>query len=174
MADKKKKKKARLINPPNNLKQKVGTGGLNVKILEKAEHFIFENKFDFEPYARDFLDRLEDEIKVIRKEKLHGKEAVERLIKPIMGLKANGGMFGYPLITEIADIVLNFLENIEDMNEDAYEILNAHEKSLKIIVQNKLTGTGGAYGRELGDELLKACHRYYKKYTIRPQGIATF
>ena len=94
------------------------------------------------------------------------------LSRPVMELKGNGGMFGYRLITEIADIVLNFLENISELNEDVFEILEVHQKTLKIIIANKLAGDGGRVGKELAQELFKACNRYYKKYDIKPMGVA--
>jgi hypothetical protein len=168
------KSKARIITPPNQLKQKVGSGGLDQKILEKGDSFIKSNEFDFEPYARQFLKQLDEQIDYISKNDVTDDEAIDRLSKPIMELKANGGMFGYGLITEIADIVLNFMENIKSLNDDTYEILDAHQRTLNIIVQNKLTGSGGSYGQNLADELYKACERYYNKYEISPQGIGSF
>lgn len=166
------KKKAKFINPPNRLREKVGFGGIDPKRLKKGHAFIVSNAFDFEPYARNFLDILETSMQEIRDGKIEGKEAIDKLSRPVMELKGNGGMFNYRLISEIADIVLNFLENIDTINDDVFEILDVHQKALKIIIANKLTGEGGQVGKELAQELFRACNRFYKKYDIKPQGVA--
>ena len=168
----KKKRKARFIKPPNRLRQKVGYGGINPMLLTRGNEYIATNKFDFEPYAKDFLITLEDSILEINAGKLSGKDAIDVLSRPVMELKGNGGMFGYNLISEIADIVLNFLENIDELNDDAYEILDVHQKTLKIIVSNQLRGDGGNVGNELARELFDACNRFYKKYDVKPQGVS--
>jgi hypothetical protein len=168
----KKKRKARFIKPPNRLRQKVGYGGINPMLLTRGNEYISANKFDFEPFAKNFLETLEGSIKDINSGGLTGKDALDLLSRPVMELKGNGGMFGYALISEIADIVLNFLENIEELNDDAYEILDVHQKTLNIIVSNKLKGDGGAVGKQLARELFEACNRFYKKYDIKPQGVS--
>lgn len=169
---KKQKKEVRFIKPPNRLREKVGFGGMPPQNVKKAQDFIVGNKFDFEPYAREFLELLENTIDVTVRGKIGGKEAIDKMSRPVMELKGNGGMFNYRLISEIADIVLNFLENIEELNEDAYVILEVHQKTLKVIIANKLTGDGGPQGRALAMELYKACNRFYKKYDIKPQGVS--
>ena len=81
-----------------------------------------------------------------------------------MHLKANGGMFQYHLISDIADICLQFLEAIEEYNDEAIEIIKAHEQTIQIILDNKLKGNGGKEGYELVKELHQACSRYFKKH----------
>ena len=166
------KKKARFIKPPNRLREKVGYGGIDPKRLAQGSEFVLKNDFDFEPYARNFLEILENTIQDIHDGKYEGKEAVDILSRPVMELKGNGGMFGYRLISEIADIVLNFLENISELNEDAFEILEVHQKTLKIVMANRLRGDGGQVGKELARELFQACNRFYRKYDVVPQGVS--
>ena len=81
-----------------------------------------------------------------------------------MNLKANGGMFRYHLISEIADICLNFVESIETINNDAYDVIQAHANTINIIIANKMLGHGGKEGKALIKELEKACHRYMSKH----------
>lgn len=161
---------ARFIDPPNILRQKVGYGGIDPLIVDRAEQFIDTNELDFGPFALQLMKTLNDLVKDCKAGRRKGKEAVDALTRPIMELKANGGMFKYMLVSEIADIVLNFLENIDDLNDDVHDIIAAHQNALSVIVMNRLQGGGGREGRALAEELYGACKRYYKKYDIVLRG----
>ncbi len=160
---KKNSKKSRYIDPPNILRQKVGYGGIKPEILEDAESFISENNLEFVPYAEAMIGRLDEVITAIHKGDLSGEDAVNALIRPIMELKASGGMFRYILVSEIAGVVLNFLETVRCVDSQAMEIVGAHQNALKLIVANRLEGNGGKEGQALAQELHKACERYYRK-----------
>ncbi len=161
--------KTRYINPPNALKQKVGGGGLPPKVLEVGQKTLDENKTDFTPYAQTYLKKIKRILQNHEAGKISATEAIELLSDPVMQLKANGGMFGYPLISEIADIVLLLLDNIDEINEDSLQIVRVHENAIHIIVASQLRGRGGREGSALVAELTKACKRFYTKYNIRPQ-----
>lgn len=154
----------RFIKPPNKLKQKVGTGGIDEKLLEKAQHYIEKAELDFVPYAQKFLKELAEFAQEARKGNDNYKEAKNKLIGPVMQLKANGGMFQYQLVSDVADIALQFLEAIERMDEDAFDVITAHENTIKVIIANKLMGSGGREGYALVKELDKACTRYFSKH----------
>ncbi len=167
---KKPAEKARFIDPPNILRQKIGRGGIEPLRIERADSFIDENPTDFGPYAFEFMARLDEIVKKAKSGKIKDKQAIDMLTQPIMELKANGGMFKYMLVTHIADIVLNFLENIDKLDDDVFEIIAAHQNALTVIVTNKLRGGGGKEGKALSDELDNACKRYYKKHHVAPRG----
>lgn len=162
MAKSKAKKEARFINPPNKLKAKVGSGGIDPKLLEKAQEQIENNDTDYESFAIGLLnDFAAANEKAFKKDTPKNKDGIA---VAVMQLKASGGMFKYQLISDIADICLNFVEGVEGFNEDAYRVVKAHQNSLNIILQNKLTGSGGAEGTALIKELHSACNRYHAKH----------
>ncbi|GJL85233.1 MAG: hypothetical protein DHS20C02_10080 [Micavibrio sp.] len=153
---------ARFIKPPNILKQKVGVGGIDESLLDQSQEYIENTDLDFAPIAQQFLKEFSSYIKKARTAK--GEINKEKLVRPIMQLKANGGMFRYQLLTDVADICLQFLEGIEGLNKDAIEVLAAHEKTLELIILHQLKGDGGGEGYALVKELDKACKRYFKKH----------
>lgn len=157
------KKKAKFTKPPNIFKKKVGSGGINEVLLVKSQEAIDKSAFDFTPYARQFLEQIAAAVKAA-KSKDDVKDAKEKLIAPIMQLKANGGMFRYQLLSDIANIALQFLESVEEINGDTFDVIKAHENTLKIIITNKLLGRGGREGTALITELENACQRYFTKY----------
>lgn len=160
----------RFIDPPNMLRQKCGFGGLEPVRLQRAEDFIDGNEFDFAPFAQFLMERLDKIVADCKSGEDRGERAIDDLTKPIMELKASGGMFKYLLMSEIAGIVLNFLENITELDKDVFEIIDAHQNTLNVIVTNKLKGSGGKEGQALANELYAACKRYYKKHNITPRG----
>jgi len=168
----KRRRKAEIIKPPNRIKQKVGHGGVTNDILEKTQALLESVKADFPAMAEMHLDALSSAINYIRQvrssakkqKKSEEEELINSVIYPAMQLKAHGGMFKYPLVTHIADNMIQFLEVIPRMDEDALEIVEAHNTTLRAIVQNEISGTGGKKGKALLNELHDACSRYFNKY----------
>ena len=158
--------KPRFINPPNRLKAKVGIGGIDEQLLDKAQNYIKKVEINFKPTAQQLLKDVQDDINNLKnaknqKERLKQKD---NLAGSIMQIKANGGMFGYQLMGEIAALALHFLDHITDVNDDAMNVIDVHEKSMQLILINNLKGDGGQEGYALVKELEKACARYNKKY----------
>ena len=155
----------KFITPPNRLKMKVGGGGIPEERIQRAQEVINNFEMDFRPEARKLAITLDkatnDAIQSIKSKKVFNKE---KMIHPVMQLKANGGMFKYCLLTDVADICLQFMEAVHDFNTEAIEIIKAHENAIQIIIKNDLKGDGGPEGYTLVQELHKACTRYFKKY----------
>ncbi|MCD8498000.1 MAG: hypothetical protein LRZ85_07965 [Alphaproteobacteria bacterium] len=158
--------KARFINPPNRIKQKAGSGGISDTLIERAQFHIETSDFDYTPEAEIHIKALSDIIAGLKKGKTTGP--VDPLINPVMQLKASGGMFHYQLVSDVADIALNFLESLKTLNDAALDVVQAHLHTIRIIMNNKLKGDGGKEGFALIQELDKACQRYYAKYD--PEG----
>lgn len=157
-------KKAKFITPPNVLRQKVGTGGIDQRLLERADEFIDNNSFDFAEVAEKIIHGLKRQLKEVKAADDRGKAAIDKLSRPIMELKASGGMFRYQMVSDVADIALNFLETVTELDDDCFEIVEAHHNALQAIVSKRLQGPGGAQGRALAGELQKASQRFFKKH----------
>lgn len=158
-------KKTKFHTPQNTLRLKTGYGGMDPAVMERAENFIKDNDVDFTDIAKNILDRLDKAIDAMKHDDHRSKEGINRMVAPIMELKANGAMFKFSLLTDVADIALDFLENIDYLNDDAFEIVAIHRRTLRTIVTNQLRGTGGVQGTILVKELGDACRRYNKKYS---------
>lgn len=159
----KSKKKAKFHTPQNTLRLKAGYGGLPPQTMERAEEFIQNNDVDFTGIAQTILDRLDRSVEAVKRDQHHSKEAINRIVGPIMEMKANGAMFKYELLTEVADIILNFLENSPSLDLDILEIVDIHRKTFQVIITRQLKGDGGQQGDILIRELEEACARYHKK-----------
>lgn len=164
MTQKPSKKKAKFHTPQNGLRLKAGYGGVDPKVMDRAEDFIKVNEYDFTEKAQEILTRLDKAVEGVKRDNHRSKEGINRMVAPIMELKANGAMFKFALLTDVADIVLDFLENTDYLNDDAFGIVDIHRQTFRIIINSQLRGSGGVQGDVLVNELNSACARYHKKH----------
>lgn len=149
------------------LQQKIGTGPLDPKIVQRAQKAIEENDVDFVPLGLQFLTELDDALNLVEKSLNPDKfESQKQLLtRPVMELKANATTFHYKLVGDLANIMLSFLESIKALDKDALSIVRAHHDTLKGIITKNMKGDGGQEGIVFINELNDACDRYYKKIT---------
>lgn len=162
------KRNAEFITPPNILKQKVGFGGLHNDILDKAQSLLENHAIDFRPLGEIYLESLSNGIKYCLRADLSqddNEALIATMLYPAMQLKANGGMFHYPLITTISDKLIHFLEVIDVPDRDVVEIVTAFHTALRAILIGQVKGDGGQYGNDLQKALEDACFRYFEKYS---------
>lgn len=158
-----KQEKANVYKANRMLQQKVGSGPLDERAVQRSQKAIDENDVDFTPLGMRFLDLLEAAVKQAGDEFIDMKTRKQALTSPVMELKANAAIFHYSLIGNLANIMLSFLESIEELDKDAVSIVGAHHTTLHAIVMKKMKGDGGKYGDILTGELKDACARYYAK-----------
>lgn len=144
------------------LQRKVGLVNITEEQITNAERAIEDVREEFGTLANQLLQKLAEscQIAAINPEAAGVKE---HLIQPVMHLKANAKMFGYDLVTTLANIMLGFLESVDAMDKTSVEIVAAHHRTLKLIIDRKMTGDGGAIGAKLEGELRLACLRYLAK-----------
>lgn len=158
---------AKVRKASKELQIKAGTGKVSEKSIEKAEKALDSNKEDFKPMARDYLKRLSEAVEQARQDTSDMQARINAMSAPVMDLKANASMFDYQCVTNMADIVLNFLETIEKLDTEVIEIVDVHRRTLEAIIARGMTGSGGKQGEALHRELQDAINRYYKKHGIK-------
>ena len=162
MDDHVKKNKAKITQASRTLQSKVGTGNVNEEVIKSAQKRMEEETSDFRPMATEFLKRLSKSIEDAR-----GSENIsdmkQDVTRCVMELKANAAMFGYPMVSDLASIILNFLEDLNSIDEHVLLIVEAHNQSIRVIIQAEMKGDGGPAGKAIHDELVAACDRYYRK-----------
>lgn len=165
--DQKKIRRAEYITPPNVIKRKVGSGGIDPGLIDKAQQAIEENTVDFKPIATELIAILGKGYQDTVNGTLQGEAAIESMLYPAMQLKAQGAMFHFPLVSEISDILVNFLETVTlPPSESALEIVDAHKLAIGVVISSNMTGRTSAQGQELKTSLMEACIRYYKTQKV--------
>jgi hypothetical protein len=147
--------------PANHVLQaKVGLGLVDEETLKRSQSIIEKNNFNFIPIANMFLGQLRDALNIARSEGHGNRRTIERLINPVMQIKANARVFRYDLLGNLAAIMLNFLESMNEIDSDIIDIVEAHHKTLTHIIVSEMHGEGGAIGKTLESELEDVCKRY--------------
>ena len=151
----------KIIKADTSLKEKIGVGEIAKTRIEASQKVIENNDVDFEPMAISYLEQLNAAIQALHKS--DDTTDIHAMVKPVMELKANAEMFGYPLVTELTNVMLSFLEGVEKADQDVIQIVDAHRKTLLLIIKQKMSGDVGDKGAILVQELKGACARYYAK-----------
>jgi len=167
------RRKAEFIKPINILRSKAGYGGLDEDILSKAQALLENNSVDFLPMAEMYLSGMMRGIERARNPAPGESEEIliAGMLYPTMQLKANGGMFRYPLVTRIGDKLIQFLEVIEATDKDAIEIVLAFHTTMRAVLMGRVIGSGGKHGDELMQALEAACLRYFQHYPDNRSGM---
>jgi len=156
-----------IIKANHLLQAKVGMGVVDEDNINKSQSLIEKNNFNFAPIARDFLAQFREAINIAKSEPITNRKSIERLIDPVMQIKANARIFKYGLLGDLASILLNFLEGMNELDKDAMDIVEAHYTTLSRIVTSEMQGDGGKDGKALEEEFDAACKRYVQSRIIR-------
>ena len=77
-------------------------------------------------------------------------------------IKGQGGSFGYDLMTLIANELCRLIERQDGFGEAEVQAVKVHIDAMKLVIQNRMKGDGGANGqalvegiRQVGDKLNK-------------------
>lgn len=154
-------KRVKVIKADYLLKDKIGSGHIPPDVIKKCEDIIANTSFDFAPFAKDILDRLYTTLEKAKHKDIPLEDAKKAMTDQIMQLKASAPMFKYNLVGKLTNIMLGFLESIDDINDHTLEIISAHHKTLSTLITKKMAGDCGETGQKLENELRSACERYY-------------
>lgn len=153
------------ISPPNNLKAKVGTGGLSEMTLHKADKLMESYAKDYPPVATLDLIRFNESFDQVNKGDVPLARAKKILSKTVMDLKSNGAMFNYPIVSRISTILLEYISQLETFDQSALDIIQGHYDALRAVIDNQQSGAVDKHGEALILALTLAVDRYFKKKT---------
>ena len=157
-------RKAEFFTPPNVLKQKVGDGGITPELINQAEEQIQNNTQDFAPIAMVYFEILDKVSQEIKAGKLTGSDAFEAVLYPLSQLKAQGALYNKPIISDLAAMLINFLEVIHHLDDAAVSIIMAHKMTLQAVISKKTSAEGETkQNKALQKALREACIRYFQK-----------
>ena len=156
---------SRLVIPVNHLKDKVGDGGFDEENIKKAQQAIEENEVDFKPIAQEYLDDLTQTLQAIEAGSKSAESSLGVVLDPLMQLRAQGALFHYPSVTEISDVIVDFLDTVQMMDNDILEIVNAMKKAVDAILAMEVKDASDQTCVALIEELQGACARYLRTHS---------
>ena len=154
-----------IINPPNNLKNKVregGPGAVDLATLERAEQAIADMSDSYLEWVQEDLKRIDEAFKKLSSAEGDKKEEADAVFQIAHDIKGQGGSFGYDLMTVIGNELCRLIERTENFGNAEVQAIKVHVDALKIVIQAGMKGDGGANGqalvdgiRQVGDKLKK-------------------
>ena len=158
--------KVEFIKPINSLRAKVGYGGLNENILNEAQAQIERKSGNLRLFLEMDLTELMREIERARNSGPgeDSKTLIGDILVPAINLKANGGMFGYPLVTRIGAKLIEFLDTVGELNRDSIEVMVAFYSAIQSAVVNNGARSSDNMGDKLMPAIEAACLRYFRRY----------
>lgn len=143
--------KSQIIHPPNRLKSKVRTGGpgaVNAQALDRAEAVIQNMADSFLEWVVGDLDAIQDSLSNLR----NGGDAemeLTRIHSRAHDIKGQGGSFGYDLMTEMGTLLTRFVKTLSQPVEKDLDLIQVCVDSMRLVVEGRLNGDGGAEGQAL-------------------------
>jgi len=165
--DPKGKIKVRYFRLRNRLKDKAGSGHSRepgkfaVEALEQA-------MAELDKFAEDYPDWVQGQVSELyellakTREKEDNRRATEfkRINEIAHDMRGQGGTFGYPLVTTVADSLYAFTGSRSLAQDSHVEIVKSHIDTMNAVIKERVEGDGGILGRELLTALEKAIEKF--------------
>ncbi len=141
-------RKFQVINPPNLLKSKVGSGGFALGAVDKAAKVIDSLRGEFEEIAKVEVVKLVSAANalVAQPNDLAKRDEVYKIAHELRG---QGGSYGYPLVTRFGDQLCRYLDAAAGLDARSLVIVKATADAIAVVINSKVAGDGGDTGRAL-------------------------
>ena len=139
-----------VIDVPNTLKHKVGGAGISADLLRDAEVAVAGMQDDYEIRLAREIDQFDADFEAMRSA---GAFDPNRLFTLAHELRGEAGSYGYPLISRAADVLCKLLEKRTALAPADVDIVEAHTRAFRTILDRRIKGHGGPAGERLIDRL---------------------
>ncbi len=93
-----------------------------------------------------------------------GEEATSFIFRVAHDLKGQGTTFGYPLATQIAGLLCDFIRSAASSpSADLISVIRAHLAALNLVLKQNIKGDGDAAAQQLVEKLALAAERVKQK-----------
>lgn len=154
--------KLEVINPPNALKEKVGTGGpgaVDLEALERAEQVIAGMTDSYLDWVAEDLKKMDSAFASLQAATGDRKEEMDAVFQISHDIKGQGGSFGYDLMTAIGNELCRLIEKVESVGADEIVAIKLHIDSMKLVMAEDMKGQGGKEGEKMLAGLQQVCDK---------------
>jgi hypothetical protein len=144
-----------LIQSPRRLGDKVpATGGPTPEqAIRKALNLGNELARSYKGWAVDDLQALWEEHETLSTDPERAPECVAKMYDMAHEIRGQGGSFGYPMITLIADSLCKFMDGSANMAERGRNIVQLHLLAMKAVLRQDMKGPQKAFEQDLSNLL---------------------
>ncbi len=155
-------KKLEIIEPPNPLKDKVGTGGpgaVDAAALERAERVIENLSDNYLEWVEEDLKKIEVAYEALKAADGDRKAELEAVFQVSHDIKGQGGSFGFNLMTAVGNELCRLIEKLETAGDPEIEAIGLHIDAMKLIITERMKGEGGKPGEKMLLGLRQVCDK---------------
>ncbi|WP_290981447.1 response regulator [Ferrovibrio sp.] len=123
----------------------------NVTAAEMADALatLARLRAEFERFLADAAHQITLDARNARIRPELAAEISQRIFRLAHNIKGQGSSFDYPLATEIANELCNFLRNRQNIGERDAALISGYAAALDTVARNKVQGSGGELGQRL-------------------------
>ncbi len=152
--------KIEFITPPNNLRDKQKKAGVSMsldsKVLDQAEAVIRRSTEDYFVSINEDLTKLTKRYEEAARDPESRAVQIEEIHALGQSIAGQGTSFGYALMTALATQMDHYLEDhvfptagSDGVSTAQLEVVKMHIEAMRLVVQQKMEGDGGAVGKQL-------------------------
>ena len=151
-----------LFRTPNRLKEKLQGG--DFEFSSEFRRRAWQDGDDYSDWVKETITDLvgahEEAQNSFGKAEEQMKGAMEKINILAHELRGQGGIFGYPLISEFGKSLYNCTGNSARVTENLLEFVKAHIDGITAVINGNVKGDGGPVGKELLSSLEAAKKKY--------------
>lgn len=157
------------FEPPNRLGAKVGIAPkgpvptLPPEVLAAAEQEIQSRAGDYATWIAGEVEEMSRRVERLPKEPDAVPGLVAQVNRAAHEMRGQGGIFGYPLITQIAKSLYEATRGgVTTVTANEHLLFKAHVDAIRAVMSARISGDGGATGKQLLASLDVAKKKYAK------------
>jgi len=104
-------------------------------------------------FTDECLTKLETQLISLNPNKPEDSKLRHEIFAVFHDIKGMGGSFNYPLMTSAGTSICRYLRLLDDNSPLDKNLIEAHVKTMRIIMENKIMGSGDTTGTELINRL---------------------
>jgi hypothetical protein len=121
--------------------------------LARAEEATTLLKQNYTVWAREDVEKGQQHLNEATADPARARIHLDGLYAVMHNVKGQGSSFGYPLVTRISQSLCKLVGSKHDAGEPMMRIAQAHLDALKLVLEQKIEGSGGETGEKLAGKL---------------------
>jgi len=124
--------------------------------LARAEEATTLLKQNYTVWAREDVEKGQrhlDDATAATADPARARVHLDGLYAVMHNVKGQGSSFGYPLVTRVSQSLCKLLGAKHDAGEPMMRVAQAHLDALKLVLDQKIEGSGGETGEKLAGKL---------------------
>jgi chemotaxis protein histidine kinase CheA len=156
-----------IFMPPNVLKAKVGSGGIDAKVLKRAEQVIEDMKEEFEDWIVKDVENLSRARQAFEAQRT--ETTLNTLYRAAHDLRGQASTFDFPLVARVAHSLANLTDGTGNGTGAGLPmvLIDAHVDAIKLIVRDKIKDPANRMGTVLAGELEAKTNSYLEKHPAK-------